>query len=154
MIEIRPAAVTDAQRLAELRWEFRSGKSEPVEDRDTFIARCAGWMRAQLTTNLQWHAWAAVDGGRIVGQVWAHPMDKVPNPAHERERHVYISNLYVLPGARGGVGSRLMDAVIAWATAPTNVDRVILWPTERSRSLYARHGFRAASDVVELKLDG
>ena len=42
MIEVRPATVEDALELAALRWEFRSAKAEPAEDRDMFIARCAG----------------------------------------------------------------------------------------------------------------
>jgi GNAT superfamily N-acetyltransferase len=151
MIEIRSATIDDAARLAELRWEFRSAKNTPVEDRDLFIARCAAWMRAQLTTHLIWRAWVAADGDRIVGQVWVHLIEKLPNPAVERERHLYVSNVYVTPSSRGGVGSRLVEAVLDWA-ASQNVDRVILWPTERSRPLYLRHGFTEKVDLLELSL--
>jgi GNAT superfamily N-acetyltransferase len=151
MIDVRPATVEDSLALAELRWEFRSAKAEPVEDRSVFLSRCAGWMRAQLTTNLHWRAWAATRDGRIIGQLWAHVIDKVPNPANERERHLYLSNLYVTPHARGGVGARLIEAALHWASTE-HIDRALLWPTERSRSLYARYGFALAADVLELTL--
>ena len=152
MTEVRPATVEDALELAALRWEFRSAKAEPAEDRDMFIARCAGWMRAQLTTNLQWRAWAATDDGRIIGQLWAHVIEKLPNPAHERERYLYVSNMYVTPRARGGVGARLIEAVLQWASTQ-QIDRAILWSAERSRSLYMRCGFAPPDQVLELKFD-
>jgi GNAT superfamily N-acetyltransferase len=152
MIEIREATIDDAGALAELRWEFRSTRPERVEDHDAFVLRCAAWMRAQLTTNLHWRALVAVDGARIVGQLWMHTIEKLPNPTTERERHVYVSNVYVTPSARGGVGSRLLDAALAWA-ASQNVDRVILWPSDRSRSIYERRGFASTPNVFELRLD-
>jgi len=153
MIEVREATIDDARALAELRWEFRAAKAQPVEDRETFVSRCAGWMRAQLTTSLQWRAWIAEDGATAVGQIWAHTIEKLPNPALERERHVYISNVYVTPAARGGVGSRLLEAVVAWARSQ-NADRVFLWPTDRSRPMYERHGFATTTNILELKLNG
>lgn len=153
MIDIRPATADDAEALARLRWEFRSGKAAPVEERDAFIARCAAWMRAQLAINLQWRAWAADEGGRIVGQVWIHVIQKLPNPSAERERHVYLSNLYVTPTARGGIGTRLLEAALAWAASEA-VDRVLLWPTSRSRPLYLRHGFTEQVSFLELALPG
>jgi len=76
----------------------------------------------------------------------------VPNPAAERERHMYLSNLYVRPEARGGVGTRLLEAALEWAVSQ-HVDRVVLWPTDRSRPLYLRHGFTADVDLLELELE-
>ena len=66
MIEIRLATAADVGALAELRWEFRSGRQPPVEDRGAFVARCAAWMRDALGSN--WRAWLAVDEGNIVAQ--------------------------------------------------------------------------------------
>lgn len=152
MILIREATVDDAGALAELRYEFRSDRPEQVEDRETFVPRCAAWMRAQLTTNLHWRAWVAVDGGTIAGQLWAHVIEKLPNPGAERERHLYVSNVFVTPASRGGVGSRLVETALAWAAAQ-QIDRVILWPSARSRSMYQRYGFAVTDDVLELKLN-
>jgi GNAT superfamily N-acetyltransferase len=152
MTTIRPATAGDAGALADLRWEFRSAKNPPVESRDAFIARCESWMRHELTTMASWRAWLAEDDGEIVGQVWVHLIHKVPNPAGERERHMYLSNLYVRQAARGGVGTRLLEAALDWA-ASQRVDRVVLWPTDRSRPLYERHGFTADVDLLELDLE-
>jgi predicted GNAT family N-acyltransferase len=151
MIEIRRAVPGDARRLAELRWEFRASKTTPVETEDVFVTRCADWMRDALATGA-WHCWVAVDAANIVGQVWAHLIPKLPNPALEREQHLYISNVFVAPSARGGVGSRLLDAALVFATEQ-RVDRVILWPTDRSRTMYQRRGFAPRDHLFELTLD-
>jgi GNAT superfamily N-acetyltransferase len=138
VIDIRVATDADVDALAGLRWEFRAGRQTPVEDRDAFLRRCAAWMRRALASN--WRAWVAVDGGRIVGHVWLGIIEKVPNPVGQRGRQAYISNVYVRPDSRGGVGSRLLQQAVEWAEA-NDVDYALLSPTERSRTLYARSGF-------------
>jgi len=147
-MRIREALPSDAPGLAQLRWEFRSGRDTPVESEAAFRERCAAWMSAALAGD--WRAWIAEDGGAIVGQGWMRIVEKIPNPIGERDRHAYFSNLYVTPSARGGVGSKILEAAIAWASAH-GVDRIVLWPTARSRSMYGRHGFTASGDVLELK---
>jgi GNAT superfamily N-acetyltransferase len=151
MIGVRSATPDDVDRLAELRWEFRVARAPASEPRDRFVARCAAWMRDELAGGAKWRAWVAEVDGVIVGQVWAQTIDKMPNPVDELERHAYLSNLYVQPAARGGVGTRLVDAVVAWARSH-HVDRVILWPSARSVALYERHGFTHRGDVMELAL--
>jgi GNAT superfamily N-acetyltransferase len=148
MTKIRPATPIDAAALAELRWEFRSAKTPPVEPHERFVSRCAMWMRDELERE-RWRAWVAEDEERVVGQLWLQLVSKLPNPAEERERHAYISNVYVMPAARGGVGARLLQTALDWASSH-DVDRVILWPTPRSRALYERHGFRVSGNVLEL----
>ena len=149
MIEVREAAPADAAALAELRWEFRAGRDQPVEGHDAFVDRCAAWMRRELAARDPWRAWVAVREGRIVGQVWIDLLRKVPNPIGERERHAYLSNLYVQPAARGGVGTALLQQAIAWAKTH-GVDRVVLWPSAKSVTLYCRHGFTRDGEVMEL----
>jgi GNAT superfamily N-acetyltransferase len=151
MIDIRRAASTDAAAMAELRWEFRAGRQPPTESHDAFLKRCAAWMRRELATAGAWRAWVAVDNRAIVGQVWLHNIGKIPNPIAETEHHAYLSNLYVRPSNRGGTGARLLEAAIAQARAD-RVDRVVLWPSGRSVTLYLRHGFTHGGDVMELKL--
>lgn len=151
MTDIRRASSADAGAMAELRWEFRVGRQPPTEAHDVFIRRCAAWMRRELTTIDSWRAWVAVTGGVIVGQVWLHTIPKIPNPVAEAERHAYLSNLYVKPSDRGGTGTRLLEAAIASARAD-GVDRLLLWPSGRSVTLYLRYGFSHGGDVMELKL--
>ena len=151
MTDIRRASSADAGAMAELRWEFRAGRQPPTETCAAFIKRCAAWMRRELTAGNAWRAWVAVNGGVIVGQVWLHTIPKIPNPIAESERHAYLSNLYVKPSDRGGTGTRLLEAAIAAARAD-GVDRIVLWPSGRSVTLYLRHGFSHGGDVMELNV--
>ena len=151
MIAIRIADANDAEELAELRWEFRAGREPASEPHDAFVKRCAAWMRHELKSAAAWQAWAAQRDGKIVGQVWLRTLPKIPNPVAERDRHAYLSNLYVQPSARGGTGTALLESAIAWARA-RDIDRVVLWPSRPSVTLYARQGFTHAGDVMELAL--
>lgn len=147
---IRPAVVSDARRLAELRFDFRAGLTAPAESREQFVDRCSRWMVRQIASG-NWHAWVAERAGALVGQIWFHTIEKVPNPVGERDRHGYISNLYVVADARGGTGTRLLEAVLEYASSQ-RIDRILLWPTSGSRTLYLRYGFTSAGDVFERTL--
>lgn len=149
MTHVRPATAKDTAALAELRWEFRAGRQPPTEPHDAFVARCAEWMRTELMRG-SWRAWVAERDGRIVGQAWMLTIGKMPNPVSERSRHGYVSNIYVMPSARGGAGTRLLETVIAAAEAD-EVDRIVLWPSALSKTLYMRHGFTPNGDVLERK---
>jgi GNAT superfamily N-acetyltransferase len=151
MTEIRSATSADAGDLAELRWEFRTSRLPPAEPHDVFIRRCAPWMRRELTNGNLWRAWVAVKNRAVVGQVWLSTVHKVPNPVAEPETLGYVSNLYVKPAERGGVGTRLLEAALKWSQA-NGIDRVILWPSTRSVTLYLRHGFSHGGDVMELRV--
>lgn len=151
MIDVRPATAADAQALAALRWEFRGGREHVVEAESDFLQRCADWMRCELAAGAPWRAWVAESRGTAVGQVWLQIFGKLPNPNGEGSRHAYLSNLYVQPAARGGSGTRLLDAALAHARSAA-VDRVLLWPSARSVTLYQRHGFTRAGEVMILKL--
>jgi GNAT superfamily N-acetyltransferase len=151
MIEIRRATAEDAAALAMLRWEFRSSKGTPTEERHQFLARCTAWMRNQLRANEPWRVWTAVDGEKFIGQLWLRTVEKLPNPVGEREQLAYISNLYVTPAARGGIGTELLKRAVDWA-AGAGIERIVLWPTSRSRPLYVRHGFTDRVECLELLL--
>lgn len=149
MTTVRAATAQDADVLAALRWGFRAAQDPPVEARDAFIERCRAWMARELAAGMPWRAWVAVRSARIVGQVWVNLIEKLPNPAEERERIAYISNLFVRPEDRGGVGTPLLETALDWARANA-VDRIILWPSKRSVTLYLRHGFTKNGNVMEL----
>lgn len=152
-MEIRLAAAADAHDLARMRFDFRASQNEPVETRDAFAARCAPWMAARLGPDSAWRCWVATEGKTIMGHLWLQLIEKVPNPVPELERHGYITNVYVDPAARGsGVGAELVRSALAYCRE-ARVDSVILWPTERSRPLYARHGFALPEDMLEAVLD-
>lgn len=149
-VRIRKAESRDAATLARLRYEFRTAEDMTVEARTQFEQRCGSWMRERLSASTSWWCWVAEEQDSIVGHIWVHVFEKVPNPLSEAETHGYITNMYVCPSARGSsIGTRLLAAALD-ACAAVRVDSVILWATPPSRSLYARHGFGTSNVLMEL----
>jgi len=149
---VRAATPRDGPALAELRFRFRSELTAPAEPADQFKARCAQWMAGRLAGDPRWHCWVAEGSQGIVGNLWLQVIEKIPNPAAaEPESHGYITNVYVVPELRnGGVGALLMEAALAWCREE-GIDAALLWPSERSRSFYARYGFVPRDDLFALR---
>ncbi|HET7229060.1 MAG TPA: GNAT family N-acetyltransferase [Longimicrobium sp.] len=146
-LTIRRATPDDADALARLRWEFRAGIGNAREAEDAFVARCARWMRARLGYGV-WRAWVVESGGELVGTAWLELIEKMPNPVTEFEVHGYVTNVYLREHLRGhGAGSRLLSTVLDECAA-AGVHAAVLWPTERSRPLYARFGFEDRGEVM------
>jgi GNAT superfamily N-acetyltransferase len=151
-IRIRWGRPADAETLARLRYDFRTDLDPPAETPQAFSARCATWMHRQLAPGSSWLCWIAELGDEIVGAVWLELIEKLPNPVAERERHGYITNLYVRPAHRGnGAGTLLLRRALAECES-RGVDAVLLWPTPGSRSLYQRLGFAPPEDLLERRL--
>jgi GNAT superfamily N-acetyltransferase len=152
MKAVRRATPEDAEAVAALRFEFRSGIEAATESRSEFLVRCAAWMKKRLRDGGPWRCWVAEDSGGILGHVWLELVEKVPNPVGELERHAYLTNAYVRPPHRGqGWGDSLVRAALEWCRGQ-EVDSVFLWPTEKSRTLYGRHGFAPSSEIMEARL--
>jgi GNAT superfamily N-acetyltransferase len=150
-IRIRPATTQDATVLARMRYEFRAGIGEAREHEASFVDRCESWMSSRLAGARDWWAWVAEDHGEVIGNVWLHRIEKMPNPVTEFEAHGYITNMYVRPLVRGGgTGSALLTAALEHCDRE-HMDTIILWPTPRSRSLYERHGFTVRNDQMSRK---
>jgi GNAT superfamily N-acetyltransferase len=153
MASIRLATPEDAKALARLRYEFRSALNEAAEDQAAFVERCAGWMAKRLVTGSAWRCWVVEIAEAIAGNLWLQLIEKIPNPGPELEQHAYITNVFIRPAARGvGAGEALVETALAFCREQ-QVDSVILWPTDRSRSLYARHGFAVRDDLMEAILN-
>lgn len=152
-MEIRLATPGDAPALARLRYEFRTSLAHPAESEAEFVARCAEWMAERLAHGSPWRCWLLDTGDVIAGHLWLQLIEKIPNPVPETERHAYITNVYIRPQHRGGGhGERLLETALAFCREH-QVDSVVLWPTARSRTLYARHGFAVRDDLLEAILD-
>jgi GNAT superfamily N-acetyltransferase len=147
---IRTATPSDAAMIARLRYDFRTRHAPAVEDRGDFLARCERWMSERLGDSGPWRCWIAERDSVTIGNIWLNLIEKIPNPAPEAECHAYITNFYVLEEARGqGVGSKLLTVALEWCVSQ-RVHAVILWPSDRSRPLYERHGFAVRDDLLEL----
>jgi GNAT superfamily N-acetyltransferase len=151
---VRAATPLDAVALAGLRYEFRASLGAPEEDEESFVTRCIAWMTPRLAPDARWRAWVAEAPEGIIGAVWIGLIEKMPNPIAEPEEHGYLTNFYVQSSARGsGVGTVLLDAALGWC-AERGVHSVMLWPTQRSRTLYERHGFAPPAALMELIVTG
>jgi len=146
---MRLANASDAPALAVLRYALRSSTGVATEPKSEFLRRCTAWMEDRLKQDA-WVCWVAEEDEQLIGAVWLQLVEKVPNPRSEAEHHAYLTNFYVDERARGrGVGTKLLRAAIEWCKT-ADVHAIILWPTERSRSLYERNGFAVRDDLLEL----
>ncbi len=152
-IYFRAAQQSDAPALAQLRYALRSSTGVATEPQVEFLERCERWMADHLHDGSLWKCWVAESDSLLAGALWLQLVEKIPNPRAEPEYHAYITNFYVEKSARGqGVGTRLLTTALDWCKG-REVHAVILWPTEKSRSLYERHGFAVRSDILELVLE-
>ena len=151
-VMVRSATPDDAALLARLRFDLRASLHELREDESEFIARCTRWMSERLNNDGRWRCWIAEREGTVIGGVWVQLIEKIPNPIAAPECYVYLTNFFVQPEhRRAGVGAQLLDAALSWSKS-NNAELVLLWPTERSKTLYVRHGFVPADDFMELVL--
>jgi GNAT superfamily N-acetyltransferase len=131
-LHVRVAGADDAGALASLRAEWSEGE-EPG-----FDERMAAWLQAEGDRRT---TWLAVAGGSPVGMASLFEYHRMPRPGRDASRWGYLSNMFVLePFRNRGVGAALLDAVIA-AAASRGYARVVLSPSERALSFYARAGF-------------
>ena len=133
MIEIRSATSADARSAGRAAVGVpRRPDCRRPKTHDAFVERCAPWMRRELATATRGARGSRSHDGRIVGQVWLQTLSEDSQPGRRaRAATRYLSNLYVKPSARGGIGTRLLEAALDWARA-NGIDRVVLWPSARS----------------------
>ncbi len=152
-LQIRLAASSDSNALAELRYQFRSEAGSATEAKSLFVRRCASWMKKRFRSGSRpWSCWVLDDGKQLLGHVCVQVFEKLPNPVKdEPELHAYVTNFYVIPEMRGqGFGKRLLDKALSWCRAQ-RTDAIILWATPGSRSLYRRCGLAEPTDIFELR---
>ena len=147
MNKIRLANLNDVTVLARLRYLLRSRGESNVEAETQFLARTERWMLDHLQQD-HWRCWVAEDAGAVIGALWLQLIEKIPNPTSEPEFYAYITNVFVQETARRqGIGTQLLSEALSFCRQQS-VEKIVLWPTEKSRSLYERHGFAVRSDVL------
>ena len=153
IVRIRLAQKSDAPALAELRWEFRAeGGERPAVSYAEFSAHYAVFFVAGLAAGERGHVVAEGDGGALLGHVVCQVVPLVPRPSRLDDACGVITDNFVRPAYRTrGIGTALLAGALAWARA-RDLETVIVWPSERARPFYARHGFADRSEVMELVL--
>jgi len=148
-VNIRLALPNDAAELARLRFALRSRAEGDVESEADFLDRCAAWITHALQQP-NWLCWLAERDGMLVGTLWLQLIEKIPNPASESEYFAYITSFFISESIRGkGLGSRMLSKAISWCRE-NDVHTALLWPTDRSRSLYHRYGFATPDEILAL----
>lgn len=145
VVTIRLADTDDGPGIAELRRTWvEENAGGPVDDRgydDAF----ADWFAREREHRVTWLAEA---DGRPVGMLNLTVFHRMPRPGRAASRWGYLGNFFVLSGHRdAGIGAQLLDACTSYADAEGFI-RIVLSPSPRSVPLYARAGFRPASELL------
>lgn len=146
---VRHATSADVAALAALRRAWVEEDRGTVVDDAAFEREFAGWYAAEARRRL---TWVAVVGDETVGMLNLVEFHRMPRPGRLRSTWGYISNVFVLAAHRNrGIGRQLLDAAVG-AARERGYARLVLSPSERARSLYARVGFGAADELMLLPL--
>jgi GNAT superfamily N-acetyltransferase len=144
---VRVADTADLDELVGLRAAWRN--TEVTAD---FVSSFGDWFRNEGSTRWWWMA--VDDSGRGAGMVNVKLFERMPSPGTQGSRWGYLANLFVLPRLRtDGLGSELVIAAVDKARAE-GLARLVLSPSERSRALYLRLGFRPADELLVHPLSG
>ena len=148
---VRLARPADAVELAKLRLALRGASGKRAEADGEFLDRCRSWMAEHLQSD-RWRCWVIERDQILIGTLWIQLIEKIPNPSTEPEFYGYITSFFINESERGhGFGSQLLSRALAWCQE-AGVHDIILWPTEKSRSLYERFGFVSPTDLLELSV--
>lgn len=119
-------------------------------ERERFLAHCEGFLREALRGG-RWAFFVTEIDGEVVANAFVQVVPKVPRPGRFDDALGYLTNVYVRAAHRNrGLGTELLSQVMAWARA-RDLEILVVWPSQRSRSLYARAGF-APGEVQEVVL--
>lgn len=152
-MEVREAALSDIEVVAQLRLEFLAAHRGVAAGTfsEQFRAETEAFVRRhQEAASLR--SWLAESKGRQVGVASMLILDLAPRPEDASGREGYIINMYVDPGhRRQGVGSALLDSCFAAADALA-LRRLLLYATDDGRPMYTAAGFRPNPNWMELPL--
>src|SRR3954467_9803564 len=143
---VRLATAEDANALAEMRAEMDAEADvvEPPGFRDDFVR----WFGSPVN---HWTTFVAEGGGGAVGTLWMAFMSRVPRPSEPVAAPLgRLTNFFVRAAYRNaGIGSALLESAADLARAE-HAELVLVWPSERSMPLYARHGYSPPADLLVL----
>ena len=156
MITTRLATPADAERLARLRWDFRTelrlDPTPPPHTWEEFQVEMLAFL-AEAFASSSWAIWLVEEEGQIIANLYIRRIRKVPNPAHFMVEIGYVTNVYCIPERRNqGVGDQLMQAAQEWAKEE-GLQLLFLWPSQRSVPFYLRHGFSKDNAILEFLID-
>ena len=135
-VEVRPARPSDARAFLAF-WSAIVAEERFVRSEVVDASARAHRRRFRAHSDTEIHL-VALEGDRLVGHV------NVQRERHPATRHVGSLSIAVAAGSRGrGIGTRLMEQAVAWATR-AGVEKLVLsvYPhNEAAISLYRKFGF-------------
>ncbi len=144
-VQIRRASAADVDALAALRRAWVEEQADGAVDDPGFETEFGRWFDREWDQRV---TWLAVAGDRAVGMLNLLVFTRMPRPGRPVSRWGYLANFFVLAAHRGtGLGARLLSTCVEHADAHDFV-RIVLSPSERSRTLYLRAGFGAADSLL------
>ena len=151
----RQANPTDFERLAEMRWNFRTElAADPLtrEKFNEFMPVMLDFLEESYNSR-RWMIWVAEQDGMIVSHVYVEIIRKVPRPNRLQARFGYLTNMYTIPEMRGkGIGAELLREAVDWARRE-ELEMVILWPAQGRQGFYARGGFIPEKEALVVNLE-
>jgi GNAT superfamily N-acetyltransferase len=153
-MEIRQATLADTPALANLRWTWRVDEEggDPTESREEFVTRFTSFAAEALSG--RWTVWVVESDDEVIANIWIYKVPKVPSPGVTTRDFGYMTNVYTVPTRRSsGVGSRLLEAVRAWAHE-VDLELLIVWPSDASVPWYRRGGYIPAADTFVIEVAG
>jgi ribosomal protein S18 acetylase RimI-like enzyme len=146
-VNVRPARLEDARRLAEIHvetWRATYVGVMPQEALDGLSVEEREELWREWIPHPETEVFVAAPDGEVVGFVSVGPSWSTPGVGE-------LYSIYVVPSAHGsGAGPALMD--VAVAALARRWDEAILWvATEnpRARRFYERHGWVADGERVD-----
>jgi GNAT superfamily N-acetyltransferase len=143
--EVRRASVTDAGTIADLRRAWVEEQAGGPVDDPQYDEAFSAWFAREHPQRV---TWLALVDDEPVGMLNILVFARMPRPGRRQSKWAYLANFFVRAAhRRSGVGSRLLAACTEYADA-RDFARIVLSPSDRSVSLYLRHGFAPATSLL------
>jgi GNAT superfamily N-acetyltransferase len=146
-ITIRAGSVDDNLAVAHLRYRMDAEDTGPSGSPVDFTAAFERWLDRQGDA---WQSFVAEDDGQLVGMLWLAKVPRMPRPSDPSPAPIgYVTAFFVEERYRdAGVGQALL-AVMNAAADQLPCDTLVVWPGERSASIYRRAGFQRPEELLE-----
>ncbi|SDC98482.1 GNAT family N-acetyltransferase [Glycomyces harbinensis] len=147
-VEVREVEPAELPAVAGLRWRWQiEAGDEQTVDRETFERAFTSWAQEAAMHRCV----VAVRDREVIGMAWMALTHRVPTPQVLDRTVGDVQSVYVIPEARGqGLGSRLMEAVLAIADA-LGLERVTVHSTTRAVPVYRRMGFAKSHRLMQFE---
>ena len=150
-IEIRPARSGELEAVAALRWRWVAEQyGPPGAHRDEFVSEFAAWMRENAAGH---RCLVLVRQDQVIGMGFLAITPRVPTPRSFSRASGDVQSVYVVPEARdGGLGGRLIDAILERAR-DLGLERVTtVHSSSRAVPVYQRHGFTTSPRLLHTRM--